>query len=318
MPSARHPHAVLLTGMETDLSLVQAERAAFSVGHRNCRPVRLRLRARRVPARGVLPRPDLRLITSLFLGTALSISSVKIVAMVVREMRFMRRNLGQVIVAGHHRRHDRLDHHRDHLRSGAPRRRGSRRHWPKACSARRCFSVLACASRRRVHSDPLDQRHLRERHACHHDHPGVMGLMALITHLIGVHTVLGAFVAGILTGQSPILTGTSTSSLRGLITALFMPVFFGLAGLGADLTILKDPNLLLVTLGLVLIASLGKFGGAFLGGWLGGLTRPVMALGCAMNARGSTEVIVATIGLSMGALSQNLYDDRRHGGRDRW
>ena len=47
----------------------------------------------------MLPRPDLRLITSLFLGTALSISSVKIVAMVVREMRFMRRNLGQVIVA---------------------------------------------------------------------------------------------------------------------------------------------------------------------------------------------------------------------------
>jgi nucleotide-binding universal stress UspA family protein len=32
-----------------------------------------------------------------------------------------------------------------------------------------------------------------------------------------------------------------------------------------------------------------------------------VALGCAMNARGSTEVIVATIGLSMGALSQNLY-----------
>ena len=47
----------------------------------------------------MLPRPELRLITSLFLGTALSISSVKIVAMVVREMDFMRRNVGQVIVA---------------------------------------------------------------------------------------------------------------------------------------------------------------------------------------------------------------------------
>src|SRR6185437_1797599 len=40
-----------------------------------------------------------RLVTALFLGTALSISSIKIVAMVVREMNFMRRNLGQVIVA---------------------------------------------------------------------------------------------------------------------------------------------------------------------------------------------------------------------------
>src|SRR5213076_3514619 len=47
----------------------------------------------------LLPHPEARLVASLFLGTALSISSVKIVAMVVREMNFMRRNVGQVIVA---------------------------------------------------------------------------------------------------------------------------------------------------------------------------------------------------------------------------
>ena len=55
--------------------------------------------------------------------------------------------------------------------------------------------------------------------------------MALITDAIGVHTVLGAFVAGILVGQSPILTRHIDEQLRGLIVALFMPVFFGLAGL---------------------------------------------------------------------------------------
>ena len=89
--------------------------------------------------------------------------------------------------------------------------------------------------------------------------------------------MLGAFVAGILVGQSPILTRHIDEQLRGLITALFMPVFFGLAGLGADLTILEDPKLLLLTLGLVAIASLGKFGGAFIGGELGGLTLPEVA-----------------------------------------
>jgi nucleotide-binding universal stress UspA family protein len=93
-----------------------------------------------------------------------------------------------------------------------------------------------------------------------------------------------------------------------LITSLFMPVFFGLAGLSADLTVLKDPNLLLLTGALILIASLGKFGGAFLGGSLGGLSRKEsFALASGMNARGSTEVIIATIGLSMGVLSQNLF-----------
>jgi nucleotide-binding universal stress UspA family protein len=136
----------------------------------------------------------------------------------------------------------------------------------------------------------------------------LMSTMAMITHLIGVHTVLGAFVAGILVGESPILTRQIDERLRGLITGLFMPVFFGMAGLSTDLTVLRDPGLLLLTVALVLIASIGKFGGAFAGGALGGLTpRESYALASGMNARGSTEVIIATIGLSMGVLSQNLF-----------
>ena len=47
----------------------------------------------------MLPDPGKRLITSLFLGTALSIASLKIVATVIREMNFMRRTVGQVILA---------------------------------------------------------------------------------------------------------------------------------------------------------------------------------------------------------------------------
>src|SRR4051794_41525000 len=102
----------------------------------------------------------------------------------------------------------------------------------------------------------------------------VMGVMALITHSIGVHTVLGAFVAGMLVGESPILTRHIDEQLRGLILAIFMPVFFGTAGLSADLVVvLKDPQLLLLTLGLIAIATIGKFAGAFLGGELGGLSR---------------------------------------------
>jgi nucleotide-binding universal stress UspA family protein len=136
----------------------------------------------------------------------------------------------------------------------------------------------------------------------------IMGAMALITDLIGINTVLGAFVAGILVGESPILTRHIDEQLRGLVTALFMPIFFSLAGLRADLTILGHPPLLFLTAGLIVIASLGKFAGAFFGGALGGLSaRESLALGCGMNARGSTEVIVASIGLSMGALSQDLF-----------
>src|SRR3981189_2964809 len=88
---------------------------------------------------------------------------------------------------------------------------------------------------------------------------GVMGLMALTTHAIGVHTVLGAFVSGILIGESPILPPKIAQQLRGLIMAFFLPVFFGAAGLSADLTILSSTTLLHMTLGLIAIASVGKF-----------------------------------------------------------
>jgi nucleotide-binding universal stress UspA family protein len=123
-----------------------------------------------------------------------------------------------------------------------------------------------------------------------------------------VHTALGAFVAGILIGQSPILTEHIEEQLRGFIVAFFSPVFFAVAGLGMDLRTLMDPTLLLFTGLVIAAASVGKFTGAMLGGKVGGLTlRESLALATGLNARGSTEVIIASIGLSMGALGKELY-----------
>src|SRR5207245_9801887 len=90
----------------------------------------------------------------------------------------------------------------------------------------------------------------------------VMGVMALITHAIGVHTVLGAFVAGMLVGQSPILTRHIDEQLRGLIVALFMPVFFGLSGLQVNLDVLAAPSMLIVSGRRIASCSIGYFRGA--------------------------------------------------------
>jgi Kef-type K+ transport system membrane component KefB len=50
----------------------------------------------------------------------------------------------------------------------------------------------------------------------------IMIALALVTNFIGVHTVLGAFAAGIMIGQSPSLTKHIEEQLRGLIVALFI------------------------------------------------------------------------------------------------
>ena len=92
---------LLLTGMETDLKLVRkVGKAALSISLTGVAvPFLCGFALGQFMPEALLPHPDQRLLTSLFLGTALSISSIKIVAAVVREMGFTRRNLGQIIVA---------------------------------------------------------------------------------------------------------------------------------------------------------------------------------------------------------------------------
>jgi K+:H+ antiporter len=303
---------LLLTGMETDLKLVrQTGRASLFASLMGIViPFVCGVVLGEMLPDSMLPDPQKRLITSLFLGTALSIASVKIVAMVVREMNFMRRVVGQVIIASAI-----IDDSIGWIIVSiifSLALHGSIEPIPLAQSilGTVLFMVASLTIGRRAVFFVIRwvNDNFVSEYAVITAILVIMGIMALITHMIGVHTVLGAFVAGILVGESPILTRHIDEQLRGLITAFFAPVFFGIAGLSADLTILADPEIALFTAGLVLVASLGKFGGAFLGAELGGLTRREgLALACGMNARGSTEVIIATVGLSMGALNQNLF-----------
>jgi len=303
---------LLLTGMETDLQLVRrVGRAAIAAALAGVAvPFACGFALGELLPAEFLPNPDARVVTAIFLGTALAISSVKIVAVVVREMNFMRRDLGQIIVASAILE-DTIGWVIIAVAFGLAAA-GTIDLWSvgDAVIGTGLFMLASFTLGR-----PIVFRLIRwANDNFRSDFPVIttiliiMAIMALTTQLIGVNTVLGAFVAGILIGQSPILTRHIDEQLRGLIVALFMPVFFGVAGLNADLTILRSPALALLAVGLIGIASIGKFAGAFIGGTVGGLSRAEsLALGCAMNARGSTEVIVASLGLSTGLLTQNLF-----------
>ncbi len=303
---------LLLTGMETDLKLVRkARRAAISVSTAGIAlPFALGVTLGQFLPDAMVPRPDQRLITSLFLGTALSVASVKIVATVVREMKFIRRKVGMTLLASaiiddtvgwtiiaitsSLALHGSLN---ATILLQSVLGTGLFLLVSFTLGRRFVFGLIRWTNDTFISEVPVVTAILI-----------VMGVMALMTHLIGVHTVLGAFVAGILVGESPILTRHIDGQLRGLVVALFMPVFFALAGLNADLSILADPRLLALACGFIAVASVGKFSGAFLGGRLGGLSgQESMALACGMNARGSTEVIVASIGLSLGVINQDLF-----------
>ncbi len=303
---------LLLTGMETDLALVRrVGRAAVTVAIAGVAiPFACGVWLGFMLPDALLPKPEARLVTALFIGIALSISSVKIVAMVVREMNFMRRDVGQIIVASAILE-DTIGWVVIAIAFGLASA-GTIDIWSlgRALIGTAVFLAASLTFGRQIVFRLIRWAN----DSFQSEFPVIttilviMAAMALLTQSIGVNMVLGAFVAGILVGESPIRTRHIDEQLRGLVVALFMPVFFGLSGLSANLTVLKDPHLAMLAAGLIVIASAGKFLGAFVGGKLGGLVRSeALALACAMNARGSTEVIVASLGLSMGILSQNLY-----------
>lgn len=303
---------LLLAGMETDLGLaMRLRKSALGISLAGIAiPFACGFTLGAFIPNDLLPDPGNRIVTSLFLGTALAISSVKIVATVVREMDFLRRNIGQLIVASAI-----ID---DTIGwvviafTFSLAKSGSIDFAAISTSVvgTLAFMVASFTVGRRIVFEII--RFTNDRFSS--DLPvlsaiiAIMGAMAMFTDLIGVHTVLGAFVAGILVGESPILTRQIDAQLRGITTALFMPVFFGLTGLKTDLSVLLKPDVLLLTLGLIAIASIGKFAGAFVGARLSGLSHAeAIALGSGMNARGSTEVIIATIGLSAGVLNEQLF-----------
>ena len=303
---------LLLTGMETDIGLVRrVRRAAFfsSIGGIVIPFVCGFILGQYLPA-SILPDPSQRLVTALFLATALSISSVKIVAMVILEVDFLRRNIGQIILASAI-----IDDTTGWIiiaMIGGIAAKGAinLRDLGFIVGGTIAFLVLSFTYGRRIVAQVI---RLTNDHF-NIEMPVITAIlvlmcgMALITNYLGVHTVLGAFVVGILIGQSPILTSHIEEQLRGLIVALFAPVFFAVAGLQIDLTVMTSRLLLKLALGCIVIASFGKLFGCYLGGLLGRLSsREATALAIGMNARGSTEVIVATIGLSMGVLNRNLF-----------
>ncbi|MDN3358643.1 cation:proton antiporter [Actinomadura sp. DC4] len=137
----------------------------------------------------------------------------------------------------------------------------------------------------------------------------VMILLAgAATQALHLEAVFGAFICGILIGSSPGFQRPRVSALRTLVLTVLAPVFFATAGLRIDLRALGRPVVLLAAVLVLLTAIAGKFAGAYVGALLSRLNRwEALALGAGMNARGVIQVIVAMVGLRLGVLDTGTY-----------
>lgn len=128
-----------------------------------------------------------------------------------------------------------------------------------------------------------------------------------VTQSLGMEPVFGAFVGGILISASR-ASQPKLAPLRTVVLSVLAPMFLATAGLRMDLTALAHPATALAGVALLTLAIVGKFAGAYAGARLSGLDRwEGLALGAGMNSRGVIEVIVALTGLRLGVLNTATY-----------
>jgi K+:H+ antiporter len=131
---------------------------------------------------------------------------------------------------------------------------------------------------------------------------------ALITEIIGIHSLFGAFLAGVVMPQAAGFRSMLKSKLETLSLVVFLPLFFAFTGLRMQITLLNDWQSWLLCGLIILVAIAGKLGGSmFMARWTGMGWRDSFSLGVLMNTRGLVELIVLSIGYDLGILSARTF-----------
>ena len=131
---------------------------------------------------------------------------------------------------------------------------------------------------------------------------------ASMTEWIGIHAIFGAFMLGVIIPCQSKLALSFQTKLKEPVTVLLLPAFFAYTGMRTEIGLLNEWSHWLICLVIIVVATLGKFGGtAIAARWTGQSWRDAGVLGILMNTRGLMELIVLNIGLDLGVISPALF-----------
>jgi Kef-type K+ transport system membrane component KefB len=133
-------------------------------------------------------------------------------------------------------------------------------------------------------------------------------LSAMTTDLIGIHAIFGAFALGAIIPHDSSLARELTDRPEDLVIVLLLPAFFAFTGLRTQIGLVSGFDQWLICGFIIVVASLGKFGGAAIAARMTGLNwRDSSALGVLMNTRGLMELIVLNIGYDLKIIPPTLF-----------
>ncbi len=129
-----------------------------------------------------------------------------------------------------------------------------------------------------------------------------------VTQALNIEAILGAYIVGILVAGLRHQLPQVRSILETITAALLAPVFFAFSGLRVDIGLLNTTEVVVWTVILIVAAIVAKIIGTVIGGFFGGVRgREALALGSGLSALGAMGVVVAIIALNIGVVSETGY-----------
>ena len=253
-----------------------------------------------------LVAPDKRVLFALFIGVALSISALPVIAKTLLDLGLFKTDLGLLVMAA-----AMMDDLVGWLAFSvlvAPMRGGALdlNHLGVTITLTVVFIAFCLTVGRRAVDRFLGT-------LVHESSAGgvlsiviVLGLIGgTITQAIGIHAVLGGFIIGVSIGDSPRLRERTRTTIHDFVTNIFAPVFFASLGLKVDFLHAFDLRLCVLVF---VIASVAKVLGCTVGARLGGLRwGEAAAVGFGLNARGAMEIILASLALEAGLIKERVF-----------
>lgn len=133
-------------------------------------------------------------------------------------------------------------------------------------------------------------------------------LSAIAAERIGIHAIFGAFLFGTILPRGGPLPDALKDKMHDLVTILLLPAYFAFTGMRTEIGLVAGANAWMLCALIILVATLGKFGGTFAGARLNGMdARTSAKLGILMNTRGLMELIVLNVGRDLNVISPTLF-----------
>jgi Kef-type K+ transport system membrane component KefB/mannitol/fructose-specific phosphotransferase system IIA component (Ntr-type) len=255
-----------------------------------------------------LVHPEQRVLFALFMGVALSISALPVIAKTLLDLGLFKTDIGLLVMAA-----AMIDDLTGWLAFSVLLGPMQGKTADFAHVARTVAMTLGFALLCLVAGRPAMNRVLSRLEDDHHSAPRtVLSLVVLFalfgaafTQAIGVHAVFGGFVVGITVGDSPHLKERTRAVIHEFVTTIFAPVFFASLGLRADFVQAFDARLVALVF---VIATAAKVIGCTVGARAGGFAwRPAASIGFGLNARGAMEIILALLALEAGLIKMQVF-----------